>query len=168
MSGSKLILVSDDISIIQKVRSFTDQYGLEFEVCSVLEHEKKKGSLHALPVSNSHWSSPEESVEGQPMVEGGSYSSEGGSYSSQGDRYSSQGDGSGAQILPFAAAKIRAENKKVCTMDEMESTAIREAIFQFKGNLTEASKALGIGRATLYRKVKRYNIDTSLARRKAS
>ena len=154
MSGSKLILVSDDISIIQKVRSFAGQYDLEVEVCSVLDHEEKKGSLHALPTPNSHWSPPEELVEGQPMVEG--------------DSYSSQEEGSGAQILPFTAVKVRADDKKVCTIDEMESTAIREAIFQFKGNLTEASKALGIGRATLYRKVKRYNIDTSLARRKAS
>ncbi len=36
----------------------------------------------------------------------------------------------------------------------------------FKGNLTEAAKALGIGRATLYRKVKQYNIDPSAARKK--
>ena len=40
------------------------------------------------------------------------------------------------------------------------------AIHAYRGNLTEAAKALGIGRATLYRKVKLYNIDPASARRK--
>jgi transcriptional regulator of acetoin/glycerol metabolism len=51
-------------------------------------------------------------------------------------------------------------------MDEMEAYAIENAIVQYKGNLTEAAKALGIGRATLYRKVKQYQIDPSAARKK--
>ena len=55
---------------------------------------------------------------------------------------------------------------KVSTIEEMESKAIEGAIFQFRGNLTEAAKALGIGRATLYRKVKQYQIDPSAARRR--
>ncbi|MCH2535615.1 MAG: hypothetical protein MK008_14325 [Bdellovibrionales bacterium] len=37
---------------------------------------------------------------------------------------------------------------------------------EFNGNLTEAAKALGIGRATLYRKVKQYSIDPTMARKK--
>ena len=48
----------------------------------------------------------------------------------------------------------------------MEARAIEAAIYQYKGNLTEAAKALGIGRATLYRKVKQYHIDPSQARRR--
>ncbi len=55
---------------------------------------------------------------------------------------------------------------KVQKMDELEAKAIESAINQFKGNLTEAAKALGIGRATLYRKVKQYHIDPSQARRR--
>lgn len=55
---------------------------------------------------------------------------------------------------------------KVATMDELESKAIENAILQYKGNLTEAAKALGIGRATLYRKVKQYHIDPSQARKR--
>ncbi len=51
-------------------------------------------------------------------------------------------------------------------MDELESKAIENAIMQFKGNLTEAAKALGIGRATLYRKVKQYQIDPNSARKR--
>ena len=53
-------------------------------------------------------------------------------------------------------------------MDELEAHAIENAISQYKGNLTEAAKALGIGRATLYRKVKQYHIDPSAARKKRS
>ena len=55
---------------------------------------------------------------------------------------------------------------KVQKMDDLEAKAIEAAISQFKGNLTEAAKALGIGRATLYRKVKQYHIDPSQARRR--
>ena len=55
---------------------------------------------------------------------------------------------------------------KVQKMDDLEAKAIESAIIQFKGNLTEAAKALGIGRATLYRKVKQYHIDPSQARRR--
>lgn len=51
-------------------------------------------------------------------------------------------------------------------MEELEAHAIENAISQYKGNLTEAAKALGIGRATLYRKVKQYQIDPSAARKK--
>jgi DNA-binding NtrC family response regulator len=55
---------------------------------------------------------------------------------------------------------------RVQKMDQLEAKAIEDAINQYKGNLTEAAKALGIGRATLYRKVKAYQIDPSNARKK--
>lgn len=57
-------------------------------------------------------------------------------------------------------------NDKVQKMEDMEAKAIEAAIHQYKGNLTEAAKALGIGRATLYRKVKQFHIDPSQARRR--
>ena len=55
---------------------------------------------------------------------------------------------------------------RVQKMEDLEAKAIESAINQYKGNLTEAAKALGIGRATLYRKVKQYHIDPSQARRR--
>ncbi len=55
---------------------------------------------------------------------------------------------------------------KIQKMEDLEARAIESAINQYKGNLTEAAKALGIGRATLYRKVKQYHIDPSQARRR--
>lgn len=69
-------------------------------------------------------------------------------------------------VLPFPTMSATSSSDKVSTMNELESKAIENAIAQFRGNLTEAAKALGIGRATLYRKVKLYQIDPSSARRK--
>ena len=66
-------------------------------------------------------------------------------------------------VVPFPTP---AGENRVQKMEELEAKAIEEAIYQFKGNLTEAAKALGIGRATLYRKVKQYHIDPSAARKK--
>lgn len=73
----------------------------------------------------------------------------------------------GAKILQFPQPSMSSEaDKKVRTINELESFAIENAINEYGGNLTEAAKALGIGRATLYRKVKQYNIDPANARKK--
>lgn len=70
-------------------------------------------------------------------------------------------------VLPFPGpASYSNDSQKIQKMDEIEAHAIENAIVQYKGNLTEAAKALGIGRATLYRKVKQYHIDPSQARKK--
>jgi transcriptional regulator of acetoin/glycerol metabolism len=76
----------------------------------------------------------------------------------------------GAKVLQFpgtaGAGQVSDTRRGVATINQLESVAIENAIAAFKGNLTEAAKALGIGRATLYRKVKQYNIDPSMARKK--
>lgn len=76
------------------------------------------------------------------------------------------GNGEGAKVLPFPGPQAQDTRRGVATINQLESVAIENAIAAFKGNLTEAAKALGIGRATLYRKVKQYNIDPSMARKK--
>ncbi|MEK2688074.1 helix-turn-helix domain-containing protein [Bdellovibrio sp. GT3] len=74
-------------------------------------------------------------------------------------------DNSGhSNLIQFPTPTATSSN--VQKMEEMEAHAIENAIVQYKGNLTEAAKALGIGRATLYRKVKQYHIDPSAARKK--
>ncbi|WP_295905745.1 helix-turn-helix domain-containing protein [uncultured Bdellovibrio sp.] len=70
----------------------------------------------------------------------------------------------GGNVIQFPTATVTSSN--VQKMEELEAQAIENAIVQYKGNLTEAAKALGIGRATLYRKVKQYHIDPSAARKK--
>lgn len=67
-------------------------------------------------------------------------------------------------IIQFPTSVSSSSN--VQKMEELEAQAIENAIMQYKGNLTEAAKALGIGRATLYRKVKQYQIDPANARKK--
>ncbi len=73
-----------------------------------------------------------------------------------------------ANVLTFPQVQANQplSGEKVQKMEDMEARAIETAIYQYKGNLTEAAKALGIGRATLYRKVKQYHIDPSQARRR--
>jgi transcriptional regulator of acetoin/glycerol metabolism len=75
-----------------------------------------------------------------------------------------------AKVLPFPGSSSSGSSKdgrtSVATINQLESVAIENAISAFRGNLTEAAKALGIGRATLYRKVKQYKIDPANARKK--
>jgi DNA-binding NtrC family response regulator len=44
------------------------------------------------------------------------------------------------------------------TLDELERAAIEAALRRTRGNVTRAMKQLGIGRTTLYRKLKRYGL----------
>jgi len=44
---------------------------------------------------------------------------------------------------------------------QIEKEAIRDALEESNGNVSKASKRLGIGRATLYRKLKKYNLSLS-------
>ncbi|MDZ4662483.1 MAG: helix-turn-helix domain-containing protein [Pseudomonadota bacterium] len=77
--------------------------------------------------------------------------------------------GTGGKVIPFPGTEAGAGSGAgagVHRMNDLEAKAIENAISVYNGNLTEAAKALGIGRATLYRKVKLYNIDPSKARRK--
>ena len=73
-------------------------------------------------------------------------------------------DSFGNNVVPFPSQNT--PQGKVARINELEAQAIEQAIHAYRGNLTEAAKALGIGRATLYRKVKLYNIDPSTARKK--
>ncbi|OOM75927.1 acetoin dehydrogenase operon transcriptional activator AcoR [Clostridium puniceum] len=53
------------------------------------------------------------------------------------------------------------EETKIIPLDELEDKAIRNAIKKCDGNLQLAAKMLKIGRATLYRKIKKYEIYVS-------
>ena len=46
-------------------------------------------------------------------------------------------------------------------LESLEKSHIENVIKKFKGNVTLAAKAMGIGRNTLYRKIKKYNIYCS-------
>ena len=58
------------------------------------------------------------------------------------------------------------ENSKVVSMAELEKQAIEVALRECRGNLAEMSRELGIGRATLYRKLKQYKLNPNNFRKK--
>ena len=72
------------------------------------------------------------------------------------------------QVVPFPDNSVSRQSETTApstsTIKDVEKVAIQEAIYVFKGNLTKTAASLGIGRATLYRKVKLYNIDLSRPR----
>ena len=140
MARSTVILVSDDQAEIEKVRNFSQGHGLSLKVFSGTEWARGMND----PEFRKQVGGDVPSLTvGQAPVD------------------------HGAKILPFPGTSAPAQDSsKVRTINELESMAIENAIHEYNGNLTEAAKALGIGRATLYRKVKQYNIDPSQARKK--
>lgn len=137
--GRKMIVVSDDNDFIVAAKALCDSKGGQVKVYSTSEWSRQvntHGFAHSLVGGVVPLS-----VGSQPVTEG-------------------------AKILQFPHGGAGSADSRVTTMNELESVAIQNAIQSFNGNLTEAAKALGIGRATLYRKVKQYNIDPSSARRK--
>jgi DNA-binding NtrC family response regulator len=49
-------------------------------------------------------------------------------------------------------------SEQVLTLNQLECLAIERYIKKYNYNLAECARALGIGRATLYRKCKQYGI----------
>ncbi len=138
MVRSTLVIVCDDQAAVQKAEAFGQANGF---VCQVMTtHE---------------WEAKQTTSDVTALVSGGS----------------SHGGSESAKVLPFPGVNfsgVGADPKKsVSTINQLENVAIENAISAYKGNLTEAAKALGIGRATLYRKVKQYNIDPAAVRTSA-
>lgn len=61
-----------------------------------------------------------------------------------------------AHILPVRKEKAPAETS--LKVDDVEKSAISKAIERCSGNLSQAADELGIGRTTLYRKMKKYEL----------
>ncbi len=137
MVRSTFIVVSDDPVTVHKAQQFGQQMGATVEVYSTAQWNEKGGQGHEVPA----------------LAFGASTVGEGGKVIQfPGNQNTSEGSSEG--------------RGQVESINQLEARAIENAILAFRGNLTEAAKALGIGRATLYRKVKQYNIDPAVARRK--
>lgn len=142
MVRSSFVVVSDDQLFIQKCHQFAMTNGVTVKV-----------------MTPSEWDSLNSGGTEVPSLVSGAGQTDSGAQSGL------------AKVLPFPGtpgftSTTGDSRRSVVTIDQVESVAIENAIAAFKGNLTEAAKALGIGRATLYRKVKAYNIDPSQARKK--
>ena len=55
----------------------------------------------------------------------------------------------------------RADLKALKPLGEVQMETIRQALYSMNGNVSRVSKALNIGRATLYRKIKDHDVDLS-------
>lgn len=146
MSKSYFYVVTDDQMVAMRARQFAESCGAEARVYSTAEWNRQQGgnvtSMNVPSLSSGvdvvNPTSPQPS---QEYV--------------------------GGKVLPFPGPQASTSSSgNVETINDLESKAIEQAIHVYRGNLTEAAKALGIGRATLYRKVKQYNIDTQAARRR--
>ena len=63
------------------------------------------------------------------------------------------------QLRRSESASAHAANINTSNLEDMERETIRRVFEQCKGDKVMAGKTLGISRATLYRKLKRYNIE---------
>ncbi|WZP00859.1 sigma-54 dependent transcriptional regulator [Isosphaeraceae bacterium EP7] len=63
------------------------------------------------------------------------------------------------QAAPPAPALLSMGIPDLRVFDRIEKQAILDALHQGNGNVREAARILGLGQATVYRKVKRYNIQ---------
>lgn len=138
MSRTILIMISDNHEAVESARRYWEGHDVAVQVYS--PGQWREGLDNAF--------FRQQLVQGVPNVSGGSSTSE-----------------VPGNVLQFPSATSSLE-PRVQKMEDIEARAIEEAINQYKGNLTEAAKALGIGRATLYRKVKQYQIDPSAARKR--
>ncbi len=70
----------------------------------------------------------------------------------------------GDEILPehlqikLTEEKPKIQDRRLMTLKEAEAEAVKKALDYTNGNVTQAAKILGIGRNTLYGKIKDYNI----------
>ncbi|MBI4491137.1 MAG: sigma-54-dependent Fis family transcriptional regulator [Deltaproteobacteria bacterium] len=65
----------------------------------------------------------------------------------------------GPMEQPQRAIALERSQSPIVSLEELERKAILEALSQLRNNATEAAKRLGISKATLYRKLKRYGIS---------
>jgi transcriptional regulator of acetoin/glycerol metabolism len=138
MSKATIIVVSDDLDVVEKARQ---HWGNQ--------------AVNLLTYTTFQWREQLEDPTARTSLTGGVPSLVSGGTSDLPNN-----------VVPFPGMNAPKDVVRVSTMEELESKAIENAIVQYRGNLTEAAKALGIGRATLYRKVKQFKIDPNSARKK--
>lgn len=63
-------------------------------------------------------------------------------------------------VTPDDALPLLTEQGEMRQMIEIEEEVIRRAIQHYDGQMSEVARKLGIGRSTLYRKLKEFGIDT--------
>jgi DNA-binding NtrC family response regulator len=54
------------------------------------------------------------------------------------------------------------ENGDVRKLEEIEAETIRFALLHYRGQMSQMARKLGIGRSTLYRKMKEIGLETEI------
>lgn len=62
------------------------------------------------------------------------------------------------QIAPLPASDLLGRDDGPCGFEKAERAAVMRALARARGNVSEAARSLGVGRATLYRRMKRLGI----------
>jgi DNA-binding NtrC family response regulator len=62
------------------------------------------------------------------------------------------------QAMPKKTNMTAASAAGIATLDQMEETMIRKAMDFYKGNISKVARSLGLSRATLYRRLEKYNV----------
>jgi transcriptional regulator of acetoin/glycerol metabolism len=60
--------------------------------------------------------------------------------------------------LAIAAGRSSAPNFENMSIDEVEALLIRKVLRRCDGNISQASEALGLSRAALYRRIEKYGL----------
>jgi DNA-binding NtrC family response regulator len=81
-------------------------------------------------------------------------------------RAAAPGAASDPHVVPAAPGTVRAldERGEVRTLSDIELEMIKFAIEHYQGQMSEVARRLGIGRSTLYRKLKEYGIEPDEAK----
>lgn len=161
MESSTVILISQDPGLIENTKQWAENHSVRIQVFSPNEWEGQKTQQNKSSFYDSNVPRNSDCFQEKSQTSSlGSDESKDKVIPNISFQYAHQTLDSNSE------SSKKGHMKRVKTMGELENIAIQEAIREFQGNLTEASKALGIGRATLYRKVKQYNIDLTATRKK--
>jgi len=149
MSKTTVYIITDETEVVERAKTYFAAQGVNAQAFT--PHQWREGMENPVFRSQMQSGLPSLSLGQSPLEKNNILPFPGQTIGSSSVLGSTSGEGS---------------HDRVATMNELEAKAIENAIVQFRGNLTEAAKALGIGRATLYRKVKQYEIDPSMARKR--
>jgi transcriptional regulator with AAA-type ATPase domain len=148
---SKLILVTENLDLMERLRELVDKNPflssqLDLNIFNRkawlenLENPFLRSQLMNRPISS--------------MPDWAAYSSE----KLNDQKFLPSGQiGTESNLVPFP--HTYSGPSQVIAMDEVEKLAIIQALEACRGNMSLVAKTLKVGRATLYRKIKTYNID---------
>jgi len=149
---NKIFLVTESLDVIQKLKTFTETVGINLDIdLQVFSRTSWAENLES-PFLRSRLMGKPMLLPGfrgdLPSIEQSAPASVNGTDIDNSNLFN---------IIDFP--KTGQVSGQVVTLQQLEKAAIIQAIESCRGNLSLAAKSLGLGRATLYRKLRVYSID---------